>query len=60
MSRKTRPHWYRLYYGGCPICCTDKSYRERVYEEDEARPEDPAKRTFYLSDTECYDWCDAL
>ena len=48
-------HWYRLYLGSCPVCGSDKSYRERVYGK---RPEKLEDRVVYLSDTETYDWCD--
>lgn len=51
------PYWYKFHMGACPICGKDKSYKERVYGQ---KPESERERYFYLSDTETYDYCDAL
>jgi hypothetical protein len=54
MSKKHRPHWYRMYIGECPVCGRDKSYRERVYG---TRPSDRDMRYIYLTDAHCYCGC---
>ena len=53
--KNIRPHWYKQYLGACPVCGSDKSYRERVYGEKPTKPEDCYE---YMSDGECYDWCE--
>lgn len=54
-EKQTRPeHWYRQYFGECPVCGSDKSYRERVYGKRPVKIED---RIAYLSDSETYDSC---
>lgn len=56
--RKTKPHWYRIIIGGCPICGRYSGpSRERVYGK---KPKEPAKRYEYLTDAEAYDYCDVL
>ncbi len=50
---KHRKHWYRQYFGCCPVCGRDKSYKERVYGK---RP-GIKKRWIHLSDFETYDHC---
>jgi hypothetical protein len=52
--RPAKKHWYKMYYGSCPVCGRDKSSRERVYGE---RPKDPKERYVYMSDFETYDHC---
>jgi hypothetical protein len=54
MKKKVKPHWYRQYVGECPVCGSNKSYRERVYGR---KPKDPKKVYIWLSDQETYDWC---
>lgn len=49
-----KKHWYRVYLGECPVCGSDKSYRERVYGKRPAKSED---RYVLLKDTETFDWC---
>jgi hypothetical protein len=52
--KATRPHWYRVYVGECPVCGREKGYRERVYGTP---PKDPGKRRVWLPDTITYDHC---
>ena len=52
--KATRPHWYRVYVGECPVCGRDKGYRERVYGTP---PKDRGKRYVRLPDTTTYDHC---
>lgn len=49
-----RPHWYMLHVGECPVCGSDKSYRERVYGR---KPKDINKQTKHIPDTITYDHC---
>lgn len=49
------PHWYKYYWGECPLCGRDKSYKERIYGE---RPEDINERHVEIPDNLTYDWCD--
>lgn len=51
---KRPPHWYRIHVGECPVCGSDKSYRERVYGE---RPENVEDRYEYIPDTITFDNC---
>jgi len=51
---RDKPHWYRWYFGNCPVCGCDKSYRVRVAGK---RPKSPARRYVTMSDRECYDNC---
>lgn len=51
---KKAVYWYRFYYGECPVCGKDKSYKERVYGP---KPKDMKERIKYLPDTETYDDC---
>jgi hypothetical protein len=53
-KRRPRKHWYRLYFGECPVCGRDKSYRERVYGK---RPRRRKDRIIYLNQTTTYDGC---
>ncbi len=54
-KRKTAPkHWYKQYVGECPVCGSDKSYRERVLGN---KPKNPAKRYEQLSGNFCFDNC---
>lgn len=59
MTNKKRkpppPHWYKYYWGECPICGRDKSYKERVYGE---KPKDINERHVVIPDNYTYDWCD--
>ncbi len=50
-------YWYRRFIGECPVCGSNKSYRERVYG---TRPESINDRTIYLPDTFTYDYCDVM
>lgn len=50
-----KKYWYRFYYGECPVCGKDMSYRERVYG---AKPKAASRRIVYLSNEETYDHCD--
>jgi hypothetical protein len=45
-----RRHWYKLYWGECPVCGRDQSHRERVYGR---KPADPADRMEQLPQTAC-------
>jgi len=54
-SNKTqKAYWYRLYFGECPVCGRDQSYRERVYGP---KPKKPKDRIVYLPETQTYDHC---
>lgn len=53
--KKVRTYWVRYYWGECPVCGRDKSYRERVY--DEPKPEDDFRRNVQLPDSETYCGC---
>jgi hypothetical protein len=51
---KRKPHWYKMYYGECPVCGSSTEYRERVLGK---KPKDSRKRYVQLSYTETYDHC---
>lgn len=56
-KRKRKPvkkHWYKLYLGECPVCGSNKSYRERVYGR---KPKDVKKQVEYIPDATTYDYC---
>jgi len=55
--RIRQQYWYRRFIGECPVCGSNKSYRERVYG---TRPENINDRTTYLPDAATYDYCDVL
>lgn len=50
-----RPHWYKIYMYECPVCGRSEEIRERVYCDDQPKPDDPAERHIYEIS---YDWCD--
>jgi hypothetical protein len=52
--KRVKAHWYRMHVGECPVCGSDKSYRERVHGK---RPRRMASRYVYLSETTTYDHC---
>jgi hypothetical protein len=45
-------YWYRIYFGACPVCCTETMKRERVYGKKPKRG-----IITVLSSTEAYDDC---
>jgi hypothetical protein len=47
-------YWYRQYLGECPVCGSDKSYRERVYGK---KPKNNKKIYVFIPAYECYLWC---
>lgn len=49
-----KKYWYRFYWGECPVCGRDKSYKERVYGK---KPKNHDKRHIQLSEFETYDHC---
>jgi hypothetical protein len=53
-KKQQEKHWYRMYYGECPVCGRLDSYRERVYGE---KPKDPKEIYKQVSDKDCYDYC---
>lgn len=53
-KRSSKPHWYRIYVGECPVCGRDHGYRLRMYTE---RPADIQDRYEYLPDNDTYDHC---
>lgn len=53
-KRKTRPHWYRMFVGECPVCWKDASYRVRVYGK---KPKDIEKRYEQLPQAQTYCGC---
>jgi len=54
-KKKRMPkHWYKIYYGECPVCGKPKEYRERMYTP---RPTNQLDRYQQLADMETYDWC---
>lgn len=54
-DKRKQSHWYRIYVGECPVCGSDKGYRERV---NGPKPKARSKRVVHLSDSQCYDHCD--
>ena len=54
-KKKTNKHWYRIYFGECPVCGRDASYRERVYGK---RPDNLEERYVWLPNEQTYDWCE--
>lgn len=50
-----KKYWYKYFIGECPVCGKNKSYKVRQYTLKPSKLED---RYIYLSDAECYDWCD--
>ncbi len=50
-----KTYWYRFFWGACPVCGREQSYKERVYNEE--KPTDWNERHFTLSDFETYDYC---
>lgn len=55
--KKHPKHWYKLYYGECPVCGRDSSYKERVYEYKQKKPKNLEDRIVYIPDTQTYDHC---
>ena len=53
-QKKKCKYWYRQYYGECPMCGKDYSYRERVYGE---KPKDTTKIYIMMSNIDTYDYC---
>ena len=47
-------HWYLYFFGECPVCGCDKSYKKRMFTK---KPKDRKDRIVYLNDFETYDWC---
>lgn len=54
-DKRKQSHWYRIYVGECPVCGSDKGFRERV---NGPKPSDRNDRVVHMSDAECYDHCD--
>lgn len=54
MKKASKPHWYMIYVGECPVCGRDQGYRERVYGK---KPKDQRKCYKQLSTSETYDHC---
>lgn len=52
-----KSYWYKYYYGECPLCGRDYSYKERMYTK---KPKDKKDRVVYLSDTFSYCGCDVI
>jgi hypothetical protein len=49
-----KPHWYKFYFGECPVCGKDKSYKQRMYSK---KPKDPTKRYVHMPYNQTYDGC---
>lgn len=52
-----RAYWYKYFWGNCPVCGKDKSYKKRQYTP---KPERATDRHEVLSEAVCYDWCNVL
>jgi hypothetical protein len=39
-----RKYWYKFFHHICPLCFSEETFRERVYYEEQPKPEDPAER----------------
>lgn len=52
--KRPRRHWYKFHIGECPVCGSDKSYKERVYGP---KPKDSRKRYVHIPNTSTYDYC---
>jgi hypothetical protein len=53
MKKPRRARWYMQYIGECPVCGSDKSWKEARY----TRPPAKRKRYEYLPDTHTFDGC---
>ena len=49
-----KKYWYRQYFGECPVCGKDFSYRERVYGE---KPKEKEEIYKYIPDNQTYCGC---
>lgn len=47
-------YWYKIYYGECPICGRDATYRVRIYGD---KPEDSEEIYIPLLPQESYCGC---
>jgi len=54
-NKNTSKYWYKMFVGECPVCGSDKSYRQRVYGK---KPKNISDRYVFLSYKETYDYCD--
>lgn len=52
MRTPVKPHWYRFYFGECPVCGKDKSYRERIYG---IKPSNVEERVVFLTQEQTFD-----
>lgn len=48
---KLKKHWYKISIFTCPVCGSERIYRERVYGE---KPKNSSERYNYVCE---YDWC---
>ena len=55
-DKPKRARWFLQHLGSCPVCGREKLWKEAKYTE----PPPKNERYDYMSDVECYDWCDAL
>lgn len=53
-KKSKRKYWYRMYVGECPVCGSDKSWRERVYG---VKPKKISKRYVRIPDSQTFDNC---
>ena len=48
--------WYKFYWGECPVCGNDASYK--IFIKDSPKPKEYKDRWFTISQMEAYDDCD--
>lgn len=54
MRKRLPQHWYRYWWGECPVCGRDKSFKERVYG---LKPDDIKERHKWQDPAITYDHC---
>lgn len=53
-KKQQNKHWYKMYYGECPVCGRQTKYKERIYGK---KPKDLKEIYKQISQTESYDYC---
>jgi hypothetical protein len=51
---KVRKYWYYYYFGECPVCGRNQSYRERRYTR---KPKRRSQRFEHIPERLTYDYC---
>lgn len=49
-----KKYWYKYFFGECPVCGSDNTYKERMYTK---KPKDRRERYVHLRDLDTYDGC---